>query len=142
MHLPEFVVKLLCLRSRPLLVDARQSFCTLLRKSGGSFSEDSASIAERTPAAPKLRISQRLGVQVYKRLGVSPTEKSFPFVSFVRARGLAASWNSNPKEVADLFPFPFLGRRAFPSPSLVRVMYKVYELYKVLLPPPKPPIQL
>ena len=39
--------------------------------------------------------------------GVSPTGKSFRFVSFARARGLSAYWNSSPKGRTDLFPFPF-----------------------------------
>ena len=48
---------------------------------------------------------------------MSPTGKSFRFVSCVRARGGLCEVRFGEKEVSGTFPFPFWPREVFPFPS-------------------------
>ena len=79
---------------------------------------------------------------------VSPTRKSFRFVSSVRACAPSGCRvESEPKSGHLPFPFSLLPGRVFPTlvykVCKVCKVYSVYKVYKVLLPPPpKRPIQL
>ena len=98
-------------------------------------------------AVLSLKMHTHIGHGIYnyhRRLGVSPTRKSFRFVSFVRAcmraRGLVAEWNPIPKEgpLFSLFPFGW-GSFSFsppPTPNLLsdfsyahRYMYCLSSIY-------------